>query len=109
MLVLVVALLAILIILSVRERMRLAGVRNKAWDVSEISTPSPLSQALTGLVGTAGGIYLSLVLLFTFLGLQLPERVYLGEVQMEPLAALSIALAIVQPFILRLFQLKRRT
>ncbi|MGB9803574.1 MAG: hypothetical protein ACPLRU_00455 [Desulfofundulus sp.] len=108
MFVLVVALLAILIILSVRERMHLASVRNKGWDVSEVSMPSPLSQALSGLVGTAGGIYLSLVLLFTFLGLQLPERIYLGQVQVEPLAALSIALAIVQPFILKLFQLKRR-
>ncbi len=108
MLVLFVLLLAILLILSLRERMRMVNFRNKAWDVSEISTPSPLSQALAGLVGTAGGIYLSLVLLFTFLGLQLPERVHLGELQMEPLAAISIALAIVQPFLLKLFQLKRK-
>ncbi|MBE3585634.1 MULTISPECIES: hypothetical protein [Desulfofundulus] len=101
-------LLVVLIILSIRERMRLAVLRSKAWDVSELSTPSPLSQALTGLVGTAGGIYLSLVLLFTFLGYELPERVYLGKIQVEPLAALSIALAVVQPFFLRIFQLRRR-
>ncbi|MBE3587110.1 MAG: hypothetical protein IMW93_00880 [Thermoanaerobacteraceae bacterium] len=104
------AVLGILLLfgLSLRERMHLAMVREKSWDIAGEARPSPLSQALAGLVGTAGGIYLSLVMLFTFLQVQLPARVQMGQVQLEPLAAVSIALAIVQPFALRLLQLKRR-
>ncbi len=86
----------------------MSALRSQGWDVAEISRPSPLSQALAGLVGTAGGIYLSLVLLFTFLGLEVPERVRVWGVQVEPLAALSIALAVVQPFIVRFWQFVRR-
>lgn len=101
-------LLAFLLFFSLRERMRMSALRSQGWDVAEISRPSPLSQALAGLVGTAGGIYLSLVLLFTFLGLELPERVMLWGVQVEPLAAISIALAVVQPFVLRIWYCVRR-
>lgn len=104
---LIIVLIVIVISLSLRERMRLHMFRDKAWDLTESSRPSPFSQALAGLVGTAGGIYLSLVLLFTFLEVQLPDRIHLGQVQMEPLAAVSIGLAIIQPFVLKLFQLIR--
>ena len=98
----------VLLTLSVWKRWRLNVQRTKSWDLLAESKASPLSRAMAGLVGTAGGIYLSLVLLATFLNLNVPERVRLGEVYLEPIAAISIALAIIQPFILNYFKLKRR-
>ncbi|MDI3538021.1 MAG: hypothetical protein PWQ13_44, partial [Bacillota bacterium] len=56
---------------------------------------SPFSQALVELIGTAGGIYLALVLTRNFLKLDLPERVAVLGFQMEPLATLSLLLALV--------------
>lgn len=67
-----------------------------------VSTSSPLSNAVTELVGTAGGIYLSLELLFSFL--QLPDNWWSESVFIvEPLAAVSLVLAIIQPFIHQLW------
>ena len=98
----------VLLILSIRKRWRLNVQRSESWDILAESKASPLSRAVAALVSTAGGIYLSLVLLATFLNLNVPERVRLGEIYLEPIAAISIALAIIQPFILNFFQLKRR-
>ena len=64
---------------------------------------SPFSQALANLVGTAGGIYLSLVMLTTFLDVPVPEKVILVGIYIEPLAGVSIFLAIVQPYILKIY------
>ncbi|MEW6424594.1 MAG: hypothetical protein AB1523_07575 [Bacillota bacterium] len=94
--------------LSIRERVKISMLRESALDSFPETKPSPLSQAVLNLVGLAGGIYLSLVMLLEFLKVELPSRVPLGQVQVEPLAALSIGLAIVQPFVLRLFVLRRR-
>ncbi|GAB6173830.1 hypothetical protein JCM15765_33080 [Paradesulfitobacterium aromaticivorans] len=89
-------LLALGIAVSVKERKYYLMWRSK-------STQSPLSTALAQLVGTAGGIYLSLELLFTFL--KLPEDWWSSSVFMvEPLAAASLVLAIVQPFALKLWR-----
>lgn len=92
----------ILIIYSIRERVRLRReYRDKAWDVTQ-GKASPLSEALTGLIGTAGGIYLSLVTFFSFLELQMPPRVEIFKFNLEPLAAISLSLAIMQPFVVKL-------
>ncbi|WP_206809834.1 hypothetical protein [Paradesulfitobacterium ferrireducens] len=89
-------LLALGIALSVRERKFYSMWRSKP-------TQSPLSTALAQLVGTAGGIYLSLELLFSFL--KLPEDWWSSSAFIvEPLAAASLVLAIVQPFVLRLWR-----
>lgn len=96
-----------LIGLSVKERMRLNLLRERANSFPE-SKVSPFSSAVLNLVGYAGGIYLSLVMLFDFLKIELPVKVPIGHLQVEPLAALSIAMAIVQPFILKLFFIRRR-
>ncbi|MEW5952957.1 MAG: hypothetical protein AB1815_04255 [Bacillota bacterium] len=106
--VIVTLVVTLLVVLSVRERMSLLMYREKSWDEIGEWKSSPLSRALTGLVGTAGGIYLSFVLLATFLEIKVPETVQLAGVSLEPMAALSIALAIVQPFALRLLDLGRR-
>lgn len=107
-LLLFVLLVVLLVVLSIRERVQLMSRRDKNWDAIGEAKSSPLSRALTGLVGTAGGIYLSLVLLQTFLELEVPPDVQLGGVALEPLAAVSIVLAIIQPFAMRFVALARR-
>ncbi|MCL6446651.1 MAG: hypothetical protein K6U04_00635 [Armatimonadetes bacterium] len=94
--------------LSIRERVKIHLLRTGSLDSFPETKASPLSRAVLNLVGLAGGIYLSLVMLLEFLKVDLPSRVPLGQVQVEPLAALSIGLAIVQPFVSRLFMLRRR-
>jgi hypothetical protein len=63
---------------------------------------SLLSKALTQLVGTAGGIYLSFELLFSFL--KIPENWWnKTEFIVEPLALVSLVLAIIQPFVIQVW------
>ncbi len=107
-LLLFILIVIMLVVLSIRERVRLMNRRNKEWDVIGEAKTSPMSRALTGLVGTAGGIYLSLVLMQTFLELELPTNVQLGSIGLEPLAAASIAIAILQPFAIRFLSLAKR-
>lgn len=95
----------VLLVFSVRQRMQNRVIMERAWDGSETKS-SPLSEALTGLIGTAGGIYISLVMLFSFMELNLPEKVEVFRVGLEPLAAVSFALAIIQPFAVRLFKMR---
>nr|WP_092470835.1 hypothetical protein [Desulfotruncus arcticus] len=97
----------LLVVLSIRERVRWRTMRDKNWDAIGEAKTSPLSQAIVNLVGTAGGIYLSLVLLQTFLEVNMPRSIALAGMDLEPLASIAIALAIIQPFIAR-FWLKKR-
>ena len=88
-------LLALGIIASVRSRRYLLMWRTE-------TKPSLLSSAITQLVGTAGGIYLSLELLFSFL--KIPEDWWNPSTFIvEPLALISLVLAIVQPFAIQLW------
>lgn len=63
---------------------------------------SPLSMAVQDLVSTAGGVYLSLIMLTSFLRINIPERINLACISMDPMALLAIILAILQPFFLKL-------
>lgn len=58
---------------------------------------SPLSMALQELIAVAGGIYLSLILLVSFLKVSIPEKIFLWGVDLEPLALISVVLAALQP------------
>ncbi|EGO62122.1 hypothetical protein [Acetonema longum] len=58
---------------------------------------SPLSMALQELVGTAGGVYLSIIMLISFLKIDLPQTLELFEVSFDPLALFAILSAVVQP------------
>lgn len=82
--------------------------REKDWGAIGEGKSSPLSQALANLVGVAGGIYLSLVVIATFMEVQLPERIHLGELSMEPLAAVSILMAVAQPYMQRIISAWRK-
>lgn len=90
-----------IILLSVRIQMIINERRRN--ELPEVIN-SPFSQALTQLLGIAGGIYLSLVLLTSFLGLEIPEKINFGLGSLDPLAAFSLSVAILQPFVLRLWQ-----
>ena len=84
--------LVIGVVISVRERKYRMMWRSQP-------TSSQLATALSQLVGTAGGIYLSLELLFSFL--KIPENWWSDSIFfVEPLAAISLFLAILQPFVL---------
>ncbi|MBP1759820.1 MAG: hypothetical protein H6Q63_737 [Firmicutes bacterium] len=89
-----VMLLVMGIVVSVRERKY-----RMMWRTSQ-SSSNMLASALSQLVGTAGGIYLSLELLFSFL--KLPEDLWSNSIFfVEPLAVISLLLAILQPFVLK--------
>ena len=87
-----VMLLVIGVVISVRERKYRIMWRSQP-------TSNQLATAMSQLVGTAGGIYLSLELLFSFL--KIPEDWWSDSIFfVEPLAAISLFIAILQPFVL---------
>ena len=65
---------------------------------------TPLSMAVQELIATAGGVYLAMIALTSFVKLETPDQVTLMQVSVDPLAALAILLAIVQPAILLVYQ-----
>ena len=99
--ILLLVVIVILIVFAVREKTR----QRKATSVSSIPEeikPSPVSQALTELVAIAGGIYISLLVITTFLDLELPATVEIFSVEIDTIAGIALALALIQPFILRI-------
>jgi uncharacterized protein YneF (UPF0154 family) len=66
------------------------------------TSSSPLSKAVGELVGIAGGIYLALELLTSFLSVDLPEKITPYGLSLDPLAVVSIALALAQPYAVRI-------
>ncbi len=94
----------LLALLSVRQR--LANKRRRFQGKAELPlepVTSPFSIALTELVGSAGGIYLSLVLLVSFLKIEIPPLIVIWRVALEPLALIALITAIIQPYIAGLF------
>ncbi len=93
-------LIVIGIVISVRARKYRMMWRSQ-------STSNQLATALSQLVGTAGGIYLSMELLFSFL--KIPENWWSDSVfWVEPLAVISLILAILQPFVLNAWMRLRK-
>ncbi|MBP2628826.1 MAG: hypothetical protein H6Q68_3537 [Firmicutes bacterium] len=96
-----IVLLLVLIILALSVWQRIKYFR-KTVDEDKIKA-SPLSLALQELVAISGSIYLSLIMLVSFLKLNIPETIMFFEISIDPLALLSISLAIIQPLFLNLF------
>ncbi|TWH48657.1 hypothetical protein [Sporomusa sp. KB1] len=67
---------------------------------------SPFANAVQDLVATAGGVYLSLVMIVSFLKLDLPERITISIITFDPLAMTAIAVAVIQPVVSKLFDSK---
>lgn len=90
-----VVVLGAAILVSVWLRMR---QYRHSFELNEQSLrQSPLSMALQELVGTAGGVYLSIVMLVSFLKIDLPQTLEVLEISFDPLALFAILSAIVQP------------
>lgn len=94
------------IFISVVERVR-EKRRSEKHDLPEHVKKSPVSEALQELIATAGGIYLSLVLLVSFLQIDLPEEWFILDVGMDPLAFISIIISVIQPLFTRLLHLSK--
>ena len=99
MVVVALLLLLILISLSLWQRVRLSREAVAGVEVKS----SPLTQAVQELLATAGGVYLAIVALVSFLKLDMPDKISLMKIAIDPLAGAAIVLAIVQPFFTRLF------
>ncbi len=104
MYILITVILIIGIILSVFMRRR-----QNMWRSTD---NNPLAKAITQLVGTAGGIYISMELLLNFLGVPNdiwnPPTFYF----IKPLAIFSLTVAIIQPWGQKIwtdFQKRRRS
>jgi hypothetical protein len=78
--------------------------RTQSHEYPEHTKPSPLSEAIQELIAMAGGIYISLLLLVTFLQLELPDKLKLFGLEINILAFASVILAIIQPFFVTYWQ-----
>ncbi|MBZ4686558.1 MAG: hypothetical protein PWQ96_1215 [Clostridia bacterium] len=59
----------------------------------------PVASAALEIVAMAGGIYLALTSLASFLQLSIPKTIEFTGVTFDPIAAISIILALLQPFV----------
>ena len=96
-----IVLLLVLIMLASSVWQRIKYFRETV-DANKI-TATPLSLAIQELVAISGSIYLSLIMLVSFLKLNIPETIRFFELSIDPLAFLAISLAIIQPIFLKLF------
>ncbi len=58
---------------------------------------------ISDLLASAGGIYLTLIMLCSFLALEIPETITIKQFNFNPLAAFSVFLALLQPLLLSLY------
>jgi hypothetical protein len=94
----VLILLAGAIVWSVWKRV----CRLRALDSSTVKK-TPFSSAVQDLVATAGGVYLSIIALVSFLKLNIPEKLVIDSVSFDPMALLAICVAVTQPWWGKLF------
>ncbi|EEG76789.1 hypothetical protein [Dethiobacter alkaliphilus] len=95
------ALMFILFLLALSLLLRVQNKKRLTQEVPEHAKPSPFSQALQDLIATAGGIYLSLVLLVSFLQMDVADKWNIYGIKMEPLAFLALLFSVVQPLLLQ--------
>jgi hypothetical protein len=70
---------------------------------------SPMSRAIQATVGYAGGIYMTLVMLASFLQVEVPEKILITNgFLVEPLAFVAVVLAFIQPFFLIIWDKMKR-
>ena len=61
---------------------------------------SPFSLAVRNLVGVAGGIYVAVVMIASFIKIDIPALVSIAGISFDPLAMVALGLAILQPLII---------
>ncbi|MBU2701950.1 hypothetical protein Ga0466249_003077 [Sporomusaceae bacterium BoRhaA] len=96
-----ILLLILCLFFSLSLRLRIKVLRQSS-ELSQTQA-SPVSTALTDLVSTAGGIYLSLILLVSFLKVDVPEKLTCLAVSVDPLALISLIITLIQPFVFSIF------
>lgn len=101
--ILLLLLLFLAISFSIQQRIRLQQKRNLLNQVPDAPISSFLSEALAQLVGVAGGVYLSLIMVVSFLELELPSQILVAGMTMQPLAFIALGLAILQPLVKQIF------
>jgi hypothetical protein len=92
----------ILVFLSVLKRIDDKLYRGRSLDKWP-TNPTYFSEGLVNLVGTAGGIYIAIVSLITFLEIELPARIAFFGIRIEPMAGISLVIAIFQPYIMSIY------
>lgn len=95
--------LIILSLLSINKRGKSHHYRGNPLEKMYEPSSSAFSEGLMNLIGTAGGIYLSLIAITTFLEIDFPERIKIYGFAMEPLASISFLGAIFQPYFLSIY------
>lgn len=94
----------VLCVLSIRRRVvnktRLLRSANGA-ERSVAPARSPLADALTEMAAIAGGIYIGITALTSFLKMAIPERVALFGVYFDPVALVALIAAICQPYFVK--------
>lgn len=90
----IILILLLLLTLAIRAKVGLY----RSSQVEPVA--SPVSRALAELVAIAGGIYLSLVLLVSFLRISLPETIAIGGIMIDPLAIVALVTALIQPLVM---------
>lgn len=93
--------LFVLVFLAVRSKKILLRMRTKAQ--MENAVDSPTSIAIGEVVAIAGGIYLSLIMLTSFLKVNMPERISFYDWSVDYLATIAIAIALLQPILAALY------
>ena len=102
--ILLLVLVVVLIVFAVKEKVKQKIKAAPFYDMPEEAKASPVSQALTELVAIAGGIYIALLLLTTFLGLELPAKITVISIEFDTIAGIALFLALVQPFVLKILR-----
>ena len=92
-----VFLFLMLLFLALRAKFWLRWQARVTNGLPQDPVPSAFSVAIAELLGIAGGIYLSLIMVVSFLELTIPERIVLWGVAVKPLALLAIVLTLIQP------------
>lgn len=96
----IAGLLCFLVFLTVSVYMRYRNARiSSARQIESIE--SPMSRALQATVGYAGGVYITLTMLTSFLQIEVPDKIIVANgLSVEPLAFLAVVLTIIQPIML---------
>ena len=99
--ILIITILLILTFWAIKSRINIK--RRRAFDTMEAAVASPTSVAIGELIAIAGGIYLSLMLVVSFLKITLPETITVSHLQIDPLAMIAIVIALLQPIFISLY------
>ncbi len=87
---------------AIRNKQKLNS-RIRGIEVPTDVVETPFSQALAQLASIAGGIYISLVTIISFLELSVPGKFNFWGVEVNTLAGISLVMALLQPFLMNFY------